>query len=387
MIYKKFGKTDFDVSLLGLGTMRLPLENPDSHFFMGEGAGNIDEKKAISLIQHAIDCGINYIDTAAPYHRGNSEIVVGKALKNGYREKTKIATKLPIWEVEKIEDVETLLDTQLKKLQTDCIDFYLLHALGESLWEATKKFKMIEILEKARKKGKIKYLGFSFHDQIGLFKEIIDSYDWDFCQILLNYMDIEFQAGLEGMKYAADRNIPVIVMEPLRGGQIVGKIPGDVSKIWNRAKQKRTPVDWAFKWLANRPEVNLILSGMGNIKEINENVQIFSEPDLNILSDQEKLLYEEVRNIYKSKDLIQCTECKYCLPCPENVCIPNLLSLFNNFNIYGDLKQAKQVYSILKEQNVDASKCNACGDCEKKCPQNIDIINILKKIEKKFNNI
>ena len=272
MIYKQFGKSGFDVSLLGLGTMRLPLENPDSHFFMGEGAGKINEKKAINLIRHAIDCGINYIDTAAPYHHGNSEIVLGKALQNGYRQKVKIATKLPIWEVEKEEDVEILLDKQLDKLQTDCIDYYLLHALGESLWEATKKFNMIEILEKARKKGKIKYLGFSFHDQIGLFKEIIDSYDWDFCQIQLNYMDIDFQAGLLGLEYAAVRNIPVIVMEPLRGGQIIGEIPDEVTKIWNQSEVKRTPVEWAFKWLLNRPEVNLILSGMGNIEEVNENI-------------------------------------------------------------------------------------------------------------------
>ncbi|GAA0719755.1 aldo/keto reductase [Clostridium malenominatum] len=372
MLYRKLGKTNEEVSILGFGCMRFPV--------IDNNPAKINEKEAIKQIRYGIDNGINYIDTAHPYHGGMSEPLVGKALKDGYRERVKLATKLPSWLINSREDMDKYLNEQLEKLQTDYIDFYLIHALNKEYWESLKKYNVFDFLDKALADGRIKYAGFSFHDDLDLFKEIVDSYHWSFCQIQYNFMDENYQAGREGLEYAAKEGLGVVIMEPLRGGSLVKNIPKDVKAIWNKAKNKRTPADWALKFIWNHPEVDVVLSGMNEIQQIEENIKSAKEAYPNSLTEKEIALIDEVKEIYKSRIKVNCTNCKYCMPCPFGVDIPVNFELLNDAFIYGDVKASKKIYNIAVEDNKKASNCKKCGVCEKACPQHIQIRKMLKEV-------
>lgn len=377
MLYRKFGKTNEIVSTLGFGCMRLPI--------LGEGdPTKIDEDKAIKLIRYAIDEGVNYVDTAYPYHGtgmergGASEPLVGKALKDGYREQVKIATKLPSWLIKTREDMDKYLNEQLQRLNTNTIDFYLVHTIDRTTWPKLKEAGIDEFLNQAIKDGRIKHAGFSFHDKLDLFKEIVDYYDWSFCQIQYNYLDENYQAGAEGLKYAANKGLGVTIMEPLRGGKLVN-VPEDVKDIFDKAEVKRTPAEWGFRWILNHPEVSVILSGMNEIEQVSENIKTASEAEANTLTEKEIELIEEAKEIFEEKIKINCTTCEYCMPCPQGVNIPRNFSCYNDYYMFGKA----DMYNFLKPEQR-ASNCIECGKCEKHCPQGISIRKELKNVKEMF---
>ncbi|NFQ66591.1 aldo/keto reductase [Clostridium sporogenes] len=376
MLYRKLGKTDEEVSILGFGCMRLPITNNDP--------AKIDEKEAIKQIRYAIDNGVNYIDTAYPYHEGASEFLVEKALRDGYRERVKLATKLPSWLIKSREDMDKYLNEQLEKLQTDHIDFYLLHALNKEDWENLKKHNVFEFLDKAIEDGRIKYAGFSFHDELPLFKEIVDAYDWTFCQIQYNFIDENYQAGTKGLKYASQKGLAVIIMEPLRGGNLARVVPDDVKKLWNKAHIKRSPAQWGFRFLWNHPEITVVLSGMEKMDHIKENIRESNNGYANSLTEKELQLINEVKEIYISRIKVDCTNCRYCMPCPFGVNIPKNFKYLNMASIYSDVKKQEKKYVNHLNKNEKASNCRKCGKCEEACPQNIKIRNMLEEVVKTF---
>ncbi len=368
MKYRVLGKTGAEVSVLGFGCMRLPVLENDQ----------IDEAEAIRIIRNGIDNGINYLDTAFGYHNGQSEILVGKALKDGYRNKAYLATKLPLWNVKCEEDVDKIFNEQLSKLDTDYIDFYLLHAVNNESWETkVLKFDIIPKLEKKLAEGKIKHLGFSFHDDLDVFKKIVDSYDgFEFCQIQFNYIDTDYQAGLEGLEYAASKGLGVIVMEPLLGG----KLANPHEKIAALLPDKKTPVEWALDFIWNRPEVGMLLSGMGTEQMVNDNITYADNSYVGILSEDEVSMLSEAKRIFDEMNLVPCTGCEYCMPCPAGVRIPEVFSAFNKITEGG----RRLVKEIFPDIEANASLCKKCGKCESACPQHIGIINTLKNVIDKF---
>ncbi|HML05092.1 MAG TPA: aldo/keto reductase [Methanobacterium sp.] len=383
MLYRTFGKTGEKVSILGFGCMRLPVidGNPTK----------INEPLAMEMLNYAIDNGVNYIDTAYPYHGtsaiegGMSEIFVGNALKDGYRDEVYLSTKLPSWLVQKKEDLNYYLDEQLKRLQTDSIDFYLLHGLGVNTWGNLTDLDVLEFLDSALEDGRIKYAGFSFHDEIELFKEIVDSYGWSFCQIQFNYMDQEFQAGKEGLEYAAAKNMGIAIMEPLRGGCLTKNLPEDIQAIWNRAPVKRSPAEWALRFLWDKPEINVVLSGMNAMEDVVENVRIAENGRPDSLTDEERNLIEEVKDTYSERIHVSCTACGYCVPCPKGVDIPLNLNLLNDLYIYQNMEKPAGNYSFLTAKQASAAFCDECGECEEKCTQSIQIREYLKEARETFD--
>ncbi|KAF0198052.1 MAG: aldo/keto reductase [Bacillota bacterium] len=349
--------------------MRLPLLDGDS--------GKINEPEAITMIRHAIDCGVTYIDTAYPYHKGQSEIVTGKALRGGYREKVLLASKLPTWLLNQPRDTPRYLNEQLEKLQTDCIDLYLVHALNANTWKKAVELDVWGHLQEAKNRGQVRHVGFSFHDKYEVFEEILEAYPWDFCQIQLNYMDEDYQAGLRGMKKAYEKGIAVVVMEPLRGGKLTGTLPIDVAAIWAQAPVRRSPAAWALRYVANHPEVSVILSGMSTLEQVKENIEILSEAKPRSLSEAEVTIIGKVRELYHQKIKVLCTDCGYCLPCPQSVAIPQLFSLYNEASMYNlDMTRS---YSSMQEHQSDASLCVECGQCLTACPQALPITDHLKE--------
>lgn len=369
MVRREMGKTGEKVSALGFGCMRLPTLD-----------SGIDIPEATRMLRHAIDKGVDYVDTAWGYHNGQSEPFVGEALKDGYREKVNLATKLPSWLIKSHEDMDHYLNEQLKRLQTDVIDFYLLHALNGRFWDNLAKNNVFDFMDRAKRSGRIKHIGFSFHDTLETFKKIVDAYDWEFCQIQYNFLDTDYQAGTDGLNYAAERKMGVIVMEPLRGGKLVRRIPADVRKIWDLAPQKRSPVEWALRWVWNDPAVGVVLSGMSSMEQVEQNLEIAGAALPNSLTSQELSLIARVREIYISRIKINCTACGYCMPCPNNVAIPDSFEVYNDAAMFDDVEGARRSYSNFFKPENRASMCVECGRCEELCPQKIPIIEKLKEV-------
>ncbi len=372
MQYRTFGNLTWKPSALGFGAMRLPVINGDS--------ARIDEPQATRMIRYAIDHGVNYVDTAYRYHQQTSEVFLGRALQNGYRQRIKLATKLPLNFVQTSQDFYRLLYEELERLQTDHIDFYLFHGLREKGWQKVLNLKLLDQAEDAMVKGLIHYLGFSFHDRFELFKDIINSYGgWTFCQIQYNYMDEEYQAGTKGLKYAAEKGLGIVIMEPIRGGQLAINPPPVILKLWDTAPSKRTPAEWALQWVWNHPEVSIVLSGMSTMEQVEQNIASAEKSGSGKLTPDELALIERIRDKYRELSPIPCTNCKYCLPCSSGVNISRIFELYNDAIIYNTLKRPRRLYSKL-ENGEKADNCQECHECENLCPQEIAIPEWLVKV-------
>ncbi|MFW9773028.1 MAG: aldo/keto reductase [Candidatus Thorarchaeota archaeon] len=389
MKYRRMGSLGWEVSALGFGCMRLPT-NKIKDEETNQIKTKLDEAEAIKIIRHGIDNGINYIDTAWPYHEGESEILVGKALKDGYRLKVKLVTKSPTWLIKEAGDFDNFLYKQLEKLQTSYLDIYLFHGLNQSRFKLIKEKNLIIKMEEAREKGLIKHFGFSFHDNFKTFKEIVDYYDWDATQIQHNYMDIEYQAGTMGLRYAADKGIAVIIMEPIQGGKLAKVFP-KIDGILKSANSKRKLADWALQFLWNQPEVSVVLSGMSAKWMVDENLESADNSGINALTNYELKVISDLRAVYREYISIPCTNCEYCLPCPNSVNIPFNFRILNDFIWYGEELREKYLgfynrflcnaEEIEQENNGNASVCTQCGECLEKCPQQINIPEELKKVD------
>ncbi len=374
MNYRTMGKTGDSISVLGFGCMRFPQQN-----------GRIDVNRTERQILTAIEHGVNYFDTAFVYNAGRSESILGDILAKGSRNRVRIATKLPPFMANSDKDMNFVLNSQLKKLRTDHIDYYLLHAMNDfGGWERLKRLGIREFVEKAKKDGRIINFGFSYHGDKEDFKAIIDDYDWDMCQIQYNYIDENFQAGREGLEYAASKGIGVSIMEPLRGGSLVKKMPSEIQRIWDSASEKRTPADWAFRWLWDQPGITTVLSGMNEESQIEENISLAGKIQPNMLTDEELSLYEKVRTEYYRLMKVGCTGCGYCMPCPAGVDIPFCFSYYNARHFF-KAKMARWQYNafaggVMSGKPSLASLCMQCGKCEKACPQHLPIREKLKEV-------
>ena len=366
-----------EISALGYGAMRLPLKT-----------GRVDKKRAKEQIYYAIDNGVNFIDTAYLY--GSSETFLGEILQDGYREKVKLCTKMPVMHIKKYEDMKKYLDIQLKNLQTEYVDYYLLHGISKSGFDNLKELGALEFLEDAKKEGKIKHIGFSFHDNGNVFKEVADAYNWDMCLIQYNYLDEHNQAGTEGLKYAASKGIDVFIMEPLKGGILGGKVPEEVTSIWNKSKVKRSPADWALRWVLDHPEVVCVLSGINDEEYIKENISVTNEALPNTLTEDEFMLYNEVKEVYENLMKIDCTGCGYCMPCPMGVDIPRCFNFYNHKFMFKQGLESSILYlgqlgGIMSGgDSHHAGLCTNCGKCIVACPQKLNIPILLNDVNKEL---
>lgn len=373
MKYRSFTKDKLKISQLGFGLMRLPTEKNDH--------SKIKFKEAAEMLDYARKNGVNYYDVAWPYHEEQAEKFLGNYFEDrGGREEIHIATKSPVWLAKREGDFYLFLKEQLRRLKTDYIDFYLLHSLDKERWENSLKLKVFDDIERGKKEGMIQYLGFSFHDDFDTFKEIVDYYDWDFCQIQLNFMDTEHQAGLKGLEYAHNKGLDVVIMEPIKGGKL-SYPPKDILSVWDKSQYDLSPSARALAYLWNREEVNVVLSGMSSLTHVKENIEVADKIEANMFSQEELDLYREVEELYDRRMQVGCTGCEYCMPCPNGVYIPDTFSHFNNLYVYEE-EENKQLYKNQVKDGHGADQCIECGICETLCPQHLEIIDDLKRAHK-----
>lgn len=371
MQYRFITKNKVKVSTLGFGLMRFPILEEDN--------SKINKNEAMKMLQYLYENGVNYFDTAYVYHGQTSEELLGEFLQTIDRKAVNIATKLPMWLCKNYDDYQKYFDTHLERLKTNYIDFYLTHSLSKKTFEEMKKLNVFKFLEEKKKEGAIKYIGFSFHDELPVFKEIIDSYDWDFCQVQINYLDVDYQQGLEGIAYAKEKGIDVIVMEPLKGGRLAN-LPDDALKIFEENKVSIKPIELAQRWVYNQ-DIKIMLSGMSSIEQIKENLRIAETANDRKLTKEEEKSAKDIKTFLDSKIKVGCTACGYCMPCPCEVNIPSVFSKYNDLSVYGNIEKNKNDYILMIEKDEDARACVACGQCQSLCPQNLAIIDKLKEAD------
>lgn len=364
---RRLEKLGIDVSLLGFGCMRFPTL----------ADGKINEPEAEKMIDKAIAAGVNYIDTAYPYHNGDSEPFVGRVLKKYDRGSFYLATKLPVWAVNCVEDAERIFNEQLGRLQTDYIDFYLLHAMGKDKWDKMLELGVVEYCKKLKEEGKIKYLGFSFHDSYEVFEEMINYMDWDFCQIQFNYMDEHEQAGIKGYKLTEEKQIPLIIMEPIKGGSLAN-FADDITEKFRALDPQASTASFALRWVGTFPNVKVILSGMSSMDQVDDNLKTFA--DFKPLSEKEQATIKEVVETLNGRVQNGCTGCNYCMPCPAGVNIPGNFRVWNTYHMYQNYNVVSWSWENLGEKG-QAKNCIQCGKCEKACPQKLSIREDLKKVQ------
>lgn len=369
---RRMEKLGIETSLLGFGCMRFPV-TPD---------GKIDRERSQKMLDNAIDAGVNYIDTAYPYHDGESEPFVGEALQKYDRDSFYLATKMPIWLIQSREDAQRIFAEQLSRLRTDHIDFYLLHAIGKESWEKIKKLGIVEYCEELQKEGKIRYLGFSFHDGYDAFEEIIRYRNWDFCQIQYNYMDTQEQAGDRGYALAKELGVPLVIMEPVKGGSLAN-FSDDINEKFRSMEPEASIASWALRWVGSHPGVKVILSGMSTEEQVEDNLKTFTS--FKPLSEQEKKAVEEIVKELRSRVQNGCTGCRYCMPCPAGVNIPANFSAWNRYHIYGTYDHVKGSWENGIKEAEKAKNCIKCGKCETHCPQKISIRADLEKVQKELD--
>lgn len=365
---RKFEKLNVEASLLGFGCMRFPTTKENK----------IDEVESEQMLDLAYKSGVNYFDTAYLYHDGDSETFVGKALNKYDRSTYYLATKLPPWVIEKEEDTVKVFEEQLKKLDKDYIDFYLIHALDKDRWEKVKALKIVETCEKLQKEGRIKYLGFSFHDKYKVFEEIITSRKWDFCQIQYNYMDTKENPGQAGYDLADQLGVPLVVMEPIRGGGIAS-FSDDINEEFYKLDREKSIASYALRWVANHPNVKVILSGMSSLKQTEDNLKTFTH--YQPLTEAEKNTIDKVVKILAGRVKNPCTGCRYCMPCPSGVDIPHNFTIWNNYHVYQTYDIARFGWENALGEEMKPKSCIKCGKCEAACPQHINIREDLVKVQ------
>ena len=361
-------KVGLNTSLLGFGCMRFPVTED----------GKIIEAEAEKLLDRAIAAGVNYLDTAYPYHGGQSESFVGRVLKKYDRESLYVATKMPMWNLSSLEDAKRIFAEQQEKLQTGYFDFYLLHSMGRKLWDKALELGIVDFLEEQWKAGVIRNLGFSFHDSYEVFEEILNYRDWDFCQIQLNYMDVDLQAGMKGYQLAQEKGIPLVIMEPIKGGSLA-VVSEDIREMLDELDPKASTASFALRWVGSLPGVKVILSGMSTMEQVEDNIKTFT--DFKPLTKKEEETIVKIRETMRARVQNGCTGCGYCMPCPAGVNIPENFKTWNTYHMYRNYNMVKDRWENHLGQETKPKNCIECGKCEQACPQKISIREDLKKVQ------
>ncbi len=365
---RKLEKLGIETSLLGYGCMRFPTT----------AEGRIDWTESEKLLDKAYELGVNYYDTAYPYHDGESEVFVGSVMKKYDRSSFYFATKLPLWQVETIEDVDRIFNDQLSKLQTEYIDFYLLHAVGKKRWDKMVGLGVVKRLEELKEEGRIRYLGFSFHDDYEVFEEVLRYRDWDFCQIQLNYMDTQIQAGMKGYALTEELGVPLVIMEPVKGGSLAA-FAEDITSKFRALDPEASTASFALRWTGSLPNVKVVLSGMSNMAQVEDNLKTFG--NFKPMDEKELAIIDEIVALINSRMQNGCTGCSYCMPCPAGVDIPGNFKAWNTYHMYQNYNMVKGSWERGLGEEKQAKNCIKCGKCEKACPQKLQIRADLEKVQ------